>query len=103
MGANRNFARYRVQTPEGAEKSIVFFGDLERFGAFLDEKYGAGKEYIQGPDGGTVCDAALHIVLYVSGRDSGFDADSVRSAAAQGDVFWRRQLRSMERESFFRG
>lgn len=44
MGANRNFARYRVQTPEGAEKSIVFFGDLERFGAFLDEKYGAGSQ-----------------------------------------------------------
>lgn len=43
MGANKNFARYRVRTPEGMETQIVFFGDLERFGAFLDEKYGPGS------------------------------------------------------------
>ena len=30
MGANKNFARYRVRTPEGEEKQIVFFGDPER-------------------------------------------------------------------------
>lgn len=40
MGAKQNCARYLVRTPEGAEKQLVFFGDLERFGAFLEEKYG---------------------------------------------------------------
>lgn len=44
MGANRTCARYRVSTPEGKEVSLVFFGDLERFGTFLNEKYGAGTE-----------------------------------------------------------
>ncbi len=44
MGANKNFARYRVRTPEGEEKQIVFFGDPERFGRFLDEKYGPGSQ-----------------------------------------------------------
>ncbi|MCM1045068.1 MAG: single-stranded-DNA-specific exonuclease RecJ [Candidatus Gastranaerophilales bacterium] len=43
MGANKNFARYRVRTPEGMEAQMVFFGDLERFEAFLDEKYGPGS------------------------------------------------------------
>ena len=42
MGANKTCARYRVTTPGGAEKQLVFFGDLEAFGNFLEEKYGAG-------------------------------------------------------------
>ncbi len=44
MGANKNFARYRVRTPEGTVEQLVYFGDLEKFGAFLQEKYGAGSE-----------------------------------------------------------
>lgn len=44
MGANKNCARYRVRTPERLEKQLVFFGDLEKFGRFLDEKYGEGSE-----------------------------------------------------------
>ncbi len=44
MGANQSFARYRVRTPEGNMAQLVFFGDLKRFGAFLDGKYGAGSE-----------------------------------------------------------
>ncbi len=43
MGAKKNFARYRVRTPEGKDEWLVYFGDLERFGSFLDEKYGAGS------------------------------------------------------------
>lgn len=43
MGAKQNCARYIVKTPEGVEAELVFFGDLERFGAFLDEKYGSGS------------------------------------------------------------
>ncbi len=44
MGAGKTCARYRVRTPEGREVPMVFFGDLERFGAFLDEKYGGRTE-----------------------------------------------------------
>jgi single-stranded-DNA-specific exonuclease len=40
MGVNRNCARFRVQTPSGAEKQLVYFGNLEAFEAFLDAKYG---------------------------------------------------------------
>jgi len=44
MGANKTCARYIVQTPEGSRKQLVYFGNLEKFGQFLDEKYGAGSE-----------------------------------------------------------
>ena len=44
MGANKNCARYTVQTPAGSRKQLVYFGDLEKFGLFLDEKYGPGSE-----------------------------------------------------------
>lgn len=43
MGANKNCARFKVKTPEGAIKQLVYFGDLERFDLFLDEKYGRGS------------------------------------------------------------
>lgn len=43
MGANKSCARYTVRTPEGRLRSLVFFGDLEHFGAFLDERYGKGS------------------------------------------------------------
>lgn len=43
MGANKSFARFKVKTPEGAVKQLVYFGDLERFDSFLDEKYGSGS------------------------------------------------------------
>ncbi|MCM1192228.1 MAG: single-stranded-DNA-specific exonuclease RecJ [Butyrivibrio sp.] len=44
MGAKKNCARYTVQTLGGSRKQLVYFGDLERFGRFLEEKYGAGSE-----------------------------------------------------------
>ena len=44
MGANKNCARFRVSTPEGEGRQLVFFGDLEKFGLFLNEKYGLGSE-----------------------------------------------------------
>lgn len=43
MGANKSCARYTVRTEDGKTISLVYFGDLERFGAFLDEKYGFGS------------------------------------------------------------
>ncbi|HBA50981.1 MAG TPA: single-stranded-DNA-specific exonuclease RecJ [Lachnospiraceae bacterium] len=44
MGANKTCARYRVQTPEGAEKQLLLFGGLEEFGSFLADKFGPGSE-----------------------------------------------------------
>ena len=44
IGKKKNFARFRVQTPDGRIEQVVYFGDLEQFGAFLDAKYGAGSE-----------------------------------------------------------
>lgn len=44
MGANKTCARYTVQTPEGGRRQMVYFGDLEKFGKFLEEKYGPGSQ-----------------------------------------------------------
>ena len=44
MGANKNFARFTVQTTQGERRQLVYFGDLEKFGAFLNGKYGPGSE-----------------------------------------------------------
>lgn len=44
MGANRTCARFRVSTPEGEGRQLVFFGDLEKFGEFLNQKFGFGSE-----------------------------------------------------------
>lgn len=44
MGANQNCARYRVRTPESAEKQLLLFSGLEEFGSFLDEEFGPGSE-----------------------------------------------------------
>lgn len=44
MGAKKNCARYRVMTPEGEERWLVFFGDLDKFGGYLEELYGPGSE-----------------------------------------------------------
>lgn len=44
MGANKTCARFRVRTPEGGVRQLVYFGDLDRFGAFLNERFGEGSE-----------------------------------------------------------
>lgn len=44
LGANKTCARFRVQTPEGESRQLVYFGDLEKFGSFLNGKYGSGSE-----------------------------------------------------------
>lgn len=43
MGAKENFARYRVEH-EGKGYEVVYFGGLEKFHAFLTEKFGEGAE-----------------------------------------------------------
>ncbi len=52
MGANKSCARFRVRTPEGKEAETVFFGDLEQFGHFLNEKYGEGSDKVLYEGGG---------------------------------------------------
>ncbi len=44
MGANKNFARFTVQTPQGGRRQLVYFGNPEKFGSFLNSKYGPGSE-----------------------------------------------------------
>lgn len=46
MGKNKNCARYKMKTPSGSCIQMVFFGDLEAFHQFLDDKYGAGSSEI---------------------------------------------------------
>lgn len=41
LGAKGNFAKYRVEY-SGREYEVVFFGGLDKFHDFLDEKFGAG-------------------------------------------------------------
>ncbi len=64
MGANQSCARFRVRGQEGGEAEMVFFGDLEQFGAFLDEKYGRGSgEALYGGGGDFVLSAAYRLSL----------------------------------------
>lgn len=42
MGSNGQFGRFQVSTPDGKQYSLIYFGKLEDFLAFLDEKYGEG-------------------------------------------------------------
>lgn len=44
MGANKSFAKFRGRTAEGKLVQMVYFGDLDRLGSFLNEKYGMGSE-----------------------------------------------------------
>ncbi len=46
IGANGNYAKFLVEIPaEGYEKTadLMYFGDVDTFCGFLDEKYGAGS------------------------------------------------------------
>lgn len=46
IGVNGNFARFTVLVDRGGQykrEDLMFFGDLENFCAFLDQKYGAGS------------------------------------------------------------
>lgn len=42
MGQKGNAARYTVQSIDGTTHQVVYFGDLSKFHAFLDEKFGPG-------------------------------------------------------------
>lgn len=44
MGANKSFARFTVKTPEGEQRQLVFFGDLDRFDRFIRGKFGEDCE-----------------------------------------------------------
>ncbi len=66
MGANKNFSRFRIMTPEGAEKQLVFFGDLAKFGSFLEQKFGKGSEAALYDGRGNFCVS----VVYQLGRNT---------------------------------
>lgn len=41
MGKNRNVGKYRIADENGALYEMIYFGDLEGFDAFLQDRYGA--------------------------------------------------------------
>lgn len=43
MGEKGRWARYRVRTPAGASRQLVFFGEPGAFETFLNEKFGPGS------------------------------------------------------------
>ena len=43
LGANQNVGKYQVQTLDGKRGNIMYFGNLEKFDAYLDEKFGVGS------------------------------------------------------------
>ncbi len=62
MGANKTCARYKVRTQQGAERQLVYFGDVEAFGSFLDEKFGAGSQNaLYGARGGFLVSVAYQL------------------------------------------
>lgn len=41
IGKNGQYGKFQVRTPEGERRQLTFFGDVDRFMDFLDQKYGA--------------------------------------------------------------
>ena len=51
MGKNRNVGKYKISDEEGKRYDMVYFGDIDKFNAFLKERYGekmAEELYIRG-------------------------------------------------------
>jgi single-stranded-DNA-specific exonuclease len=72
IGANQNFARFRVGTAGGGEQEMIYFGDLERLLDYLRSKYGkdAGEKIFVKD-----CDYSLTVTYQISvntyrGRES---------------------------------
>ena len=43
FGKKKQYARFRIRTPEGEIGEMIYFGEPEKFVAALDEKYGVGS------------------------------------------------------------
>lgn len=43
MGRDGKYGRFTVQTPDGRRVQLVFFGNMDAFGVYLDETFGAGS------------------------------------------------------------
>ena len=43
MGKEGKYGRFQVRVPSGARFSVIFFGDVDAFRNFLDNKYGMGS------------------------------------------------------------
>jgi single-stranded-DNA-specific exonuclease len=72
IGAKQTFARFRVESSEGTEQELLYFGDLEQFLRYLTEKFGddADQKIFQGN-----VDYAISVTYQISinrykGRDS---------------------------------
>lgn len=75
LGKNRNVGKYKIAEEAGSRYEMVYFGDLEKFDSFLEERFGQAKlAALYGP-GIEEGDAAISIVYYpdlnyYAGRES---------------------------------
>ncbi len=75
LGKNRNVGKYKIAEEAGSRYEMVYFGDLEKFDSFLEERFGQAKlAALYGP-GIEEGDAAISMVYYpdlnyYAGRES---------------------------------
>ena len=63
LGRNNNVGKYEAEDGDGRRYEIMYFGDLEKWHAFLTEQYGqAARDRLYGPGGGE--EIRIHAVYY---------------------------------------
>lgn len=63
LGKNNNVGKYETEDSEGRRYEMMYFGDLEKWQAFLTEQYGqAACDRLYGPGGGG--EIRIHAVYY---------------------------------------
>ncbi len=61
LGKNRNVGKYRVADENGREYDMMYFGDLERWHAFLAANFGAGEvDRLYGAGGGSIIVSVIY-------------------------------------------
>ncbi len=63
LGRNNNVGKYEAEDGDGRRYEMMYFGDLEKWHAFLTEQYGqAARDRLYGPGGGG--EIRIHAVYY---------------------------------------
>ena len=75
LGKNRNVGKYKIAEEAGSRYEMVYFGDLEKFDGFLEERFGQAKLAALYGSGIEEGDAAISMVYYpdlnyYAGRES---------------------------------
>lgn len=64
MGKNHNMARFEVTDEQGRRFTLVMFRGLEKFEAYVEQKYGSGTVEKLFSDGGVFADALVMDIIY---------------------------------------